>query len=43
VPQALFDGMATAHSAGRYFHHNIKGNYSHTKLDYDPFAIQAAA
>lgn len=38
VPFAIYDGIRTAESAGKFFHRFIKGQYEYHKLDSDPFA-----
>lgn len=38
-PTVLKD-LFTAESAGKFFHHNIKGRYNFTRLNDDPFIIQ---
>jgi len=37
VPFTVFITLQKAESVGRTFHHEVKGKYYYTKLDYDPF------
>lgn len=39
----VYTGLATAESAGRFFHLNVKSKYKYTELACNPFETESAA